>query len=92
MSDIDIRHKHRLRPEETRALAEDVAATVNESFPIEYHWEGESLHFKRRGVTGRIDLKESEVRIQVRLGWLLRPMKHRVEEQIREYLSEALRS
>ena len=90
MADIDIRHKHALRPAETRALAENIAARVNESFPIDYYWKGESLHFKRIGVSGRIDIEESAVRIRVKLGWLLRPMKQRVEGQILEYLSEAL--
>ena len=91
MADIDIRHKHALRPDETRALAENVATKVNESFPIEYYWEGKSLHFNRSGVSGRIDLDESEVRIQVKLGWLLRPMRQRVENEIRDYLSDLLR-
>ncbi|MFZ0255379.1 MAG: polyhydroxyalkanoic acid system family protein [Gammaproteobacteria bacterium] len=90
MADIDIRHKHALRPAETRALAENIAARVNESFPIDYYWKGESLHFKRIGVSGRIDLEESEVRVQVQLGWLLLPMRQRVEDQIRGYLSEML--
>ncbi|MGC1951879.1 MAG: polyhydroxyalkanoic acid system family protein [Gammaproteobacteria bacterium] len=90
MADIDIRHDHALRPEETRALAENIAARVSESFPIEYYWEGESLHFKRVGVSGRIDLEESEVRVRVQLGWLLLPMKQRVEDRIRCYLSETL--
>lgn len=90
MADIDIRHNHALRPEETRALAENIAARVNESFPIEYYWEGESLHFKRVGVSGRIDLEESQVRVRVQLGWLLLPMKQRVEDRIRGYLSETL--
>jgi putative polyhydroxyalkanoate system protein len=92
LADIDIRQKHALRPEEARALAENVAAKVNKSFPIEYHWEGESLYFTRRGISGRIDLKESEVRIQVKLGLLLRPMKQRVANEIREYLSDVLRA
>jgi putative polyhydroxyalkanoate system protein len=90
LADIDIRHKHALRPAETRALAENIAARVNESFPIDYYWKGESLHFKRIGVSGRIDLEESEVRVQVQLGWLLLPMRQRVEDQIRGYLSEML--
>lgn len=92
MADIDIRQKHALPPDETRALAENIAERVNDSFPLQYHWQGESLHFSRRGVTGRIDLEESEVRVQVKLGWLLSPMKQRVEDQIREYLSEALKT
>lgn len=92
MADIDIRHKHALGPEQTRALAEDIAARVNESFPIDYHWVGESLHFKRLGVSGRIQLSESEVRVQVKLGLLLLPIKQRVEDQIRDYLAEVLRA
>lgn len=90
MADIDIRHRHELRPEETRALAEDVAAKLNENFPIEHHWEGESLHFKRRGVLGRMDLNPSEVRIQLKLGLVYRPMKRRIEDQIRNYLTDLL--
>lgn len=92
MADIDIRHSHALPPEKTRALAESVAVRVNETFPIEYFWEGQSLHFKRRGFSGRIDLDESEVRIQVKLGWLFRPMKQRVEDEIRSYLSDVLQA
>ncbi len=92
MADIEIRQKHALRPDETRALAENIAERVNDSFPLQYHWEGGSLHFRRRGITGRIDLEGSEVRVQVKLGWLLSPMKQRVEDQIREYLSEVLKT
>jgi putative polyhydroxyalkanoate system protein len=91
VADIDIRHRHALSPEETRALAESVARKVSEAFPIDYYWEGESLLFKRRGISGRIDLNESEVRVRVKLGLLLRPMRQRVEDQIRTYLSDTLR-
>lgn len=88
MADIDIRHKHALPPEEAHALAENVALAVNDTFPIDYHWEGKSLHFQRPGVTGQIELCESEIRIQVHLGFLLRPMKYRFEQAIHRYLRD----
>jgi putative polyhydroxyalkanoate system protein len=88
MVHIDIQRTHTLNHDQAREAAANVAAHLNEKFDINYHWEGDSLHFERSGVSGHIDVYESDVRIRVRLGFLLLPMKHHFEQAIHRYIDE----
>ena len=88
MSHIDIVRKHTLSHEQARKAAEDVAAHLNERFNLNYRWEGDSLHFKRSGVDGRLDITELEVRVRAQLGLLMLAMRPLLEEQINRYLDK----
>ena len=66
MSHIKMHREHNLDHEHARRAAEEIAAHLNERFTLDYRWEGDSLHFKRSGVDGRLNVLPSEVAITVK--------------------------
>lgn len=90
MSHIHIRRTHNLNPDQARTSAETIAAQLNEKFQLDYYWKGSTLHFERAGVNGYMDVEPREIRIYVRLGFLLTPFKPRFEQAIHHYMDEHL--
>jgi putative polyhydroxyalkanoate system protein len=91
MSHIVVHRSHELSLDQARQAAETLAAQLAERYEVSYHWQDDSLHFERSGVNGRIDLEPGGVRINARLGFLLVPLKHRLEQEIHRYLDEMFR-
>lgn len=88
MSGIDIRHSHSLPPAKARKAVEDVAAKLGDKFGIEHRWDGDTLHFERSGVDGRIALAPKQVHVTASLGFLLSALKGPIESEIRRVLDE----
>lgn len=88
MPSIDIQRTHNLPLPEARAVVEKVAARMHEKFDITGRWDGDTLHFTRPGVNGRIAVGSDTVRVHAELGMLLSPLKGMVEQEIRRKLDE----
>lgn len=88
MSHIVINRSHHLTLDQSRQAAETLAAQLADHYHIHYHWQGDSLHFERSGVSGHIVLEPGQVRISARVGFLLLPLKHRLEQEIHRYLND----
>jgi putative polyhydroxyalkanoate system protein len=88
VSTIDIHAFHNLSHEEALNAADALCVDLAEKFGIDYGWEGEVIHFERPGVSGRIQVKETELRIQARLGFMLMLLKAPIEQEIVRYLEE----
>jgi putative polyhydroxyalkanoate system protein len=88
MASIDIRHAHSLPAAGARAAVEEVAAKLGRKFGLQYRWEGDTLHFLRPGVDGRIELLPRQLHVSARLGLLFSAMKGPIEAEIRRYLDE----
>lgn len=88
MSHIVIHRSHELPLDQARRAAETLAEQLAERYEIGYHWQGDSLHFERSGIGGHIDLEPGMVRISARLGFLLAPLKRRLEQEVHHYLDE----
>lgn len=88
MSRIDIYRKHSLNREQARTAAENVAEHLNDRFRLHYRWEGDSLHFKHAGLKGFLEVKESEVRIRIKLGLMMLAMKPFLEKEIDLHMNE----
>ena len=88
MPSIDIQRPHNLPLPEARAVVEKVAARMHEKFDIAGRWEGDTLHFSRPGVNGRIAVGSDAIRVRAELGLLLSPLKGMVEQEIRRKLDE----
>lgn len=86
MSHINVYRSHNLSPEKARAAAEEVASHLNRRFDLNYHWQENSLYFERTGVSGRMDIEEQAVRVTVRLGFLLLPLRSKFEQEIHRYM------
>lgn len=88
MPRIDIHRPHQLPLAEARAVVDQVAARMREKFDLEGRWQGDTLHFSRPGVNGRIAVAGDAIRVQAELGLLLAPLKGMVEQEIRRKLDE----
>jgi putative polyhydroxyalkanoate system protein len=88
MSTIDIHHAHSLPLAKARKAVEGVAAKLGEKFQMDYHWDGDTLHFTRSGVDGHIALTPKQVNVTAKLGFLLSAMKGPIESEIRRVLDE----
>lgn len=82
MSKIDIRRKHGKSLKAAKAAVEKTAGAIGKKFQIASEWDGDTLNFSRGGVTGRIDVSKTEVRVQAELGFLFGMMKPMIEEEI----------
>ncbi|CAN5692263.1 polyhydroxyalkanoic acid system family protein [soil metagenome] len=88
MSGIDIEHKHSLPPAKARKAVEEVAIKLGEKFGMNYRWEGDTLHFVRSGVDGRIALAPKRLHVTAKLGFLLSAMQGPIEAEIRRVLKD----
>lgn len=89
MATIDTRRKHDLTMEEARKRAEELARSMEEKLGIRWRWDGDSIRFDTpagaaRGTTGEVSVSSSEIRVQINLPLLLRPLRGVVEGKVRE--------
>lgn len=91
MSHIVVHRAHALTLDQARRAAETLARQLADRYEVNYHWQDDVLHFERSGVSGHIALEPDMVRITARLGFLLVPLKHRLEQEIHRYLDEMFR-
>ena len=88
MSTIDIHAHHDLSHAEALRAADELSRDLAEKFGIDYGWEDEVIHFERPGVHGQILVQNSELRIQVYLGFMLLVLQGPIEREIVRYLGE----
>lgn len=86
MADIHIEKAHQLGIAKARQAVENIAREMAQRFEIDYWWEQNTLHFHRHGVSGRMEVEDSVVRILVRLGFLMRPFSQRIRREIDDHL------
>lgn len=76
--------------EEVRGAVERVAQAMSSEFQIDCTWQGDTLHFTRSGVRGRIHIEPDQVHVQASLGLLMSAFKPLVEGEITRHLDEQL--
>jgi len=85
---IVIHRDHSLTLDQAREATETIASQLADRYEVSHHWQDDSLHFERSGVSGQIDLEPGAIQVNVRLGFLLAPLKHRLEQEIQRELDE----
>jgi len=90
MASIDITHRHSLPPEAARRAVEDAVARLGQKVGLDYRWEGDTLHFQRQGVDGRIALAPGQVHVAATLGLLFSALKGTIESELLRTLQERL--
>ena len=86
MPHIDVSRSHDLGLAGARHAAEEVADDLRAQFPLQTHWEGDTLVARGTGFNGRFHAAPDSVRVTVSLGLLLRPMRRSIRSQIDAYL------
>jgi putative polyhydroxyalkanoate system protein len=90
MPDIKFVRKHALSVAQAKKIAQKAADDLAEEYNLESEWDGNTLNFARSGVNGEMDVTASEIRLEVNLGFLLKPFKFRFEQHISHRLDELL--
>ena len=75
MPDIKMIKYHTLPLTRARALVQTVADDLAQQYGLDSRWVGNSLHFRRLGVEGHMRVDESEIDLEVTLGFLLKAFK-----------------
>ncbi len=88
MATISISRKHKKSMADARASIDRVAKGIAKKFQVSHEWDGDTLHFSRPGVDGRIALGKGSVKVEATLGFLLMVIKSSVEDEIERYLDE----
>lgn len=82
MATISISRKHSLTHKKAREGAEKIARDLQKRFELDYAWEGDHVNFERPGVSGRMLVGKDNIALDVKLGWLLTPLKPAIEKEI----------
>lgn len=90
MADISLRRTHHLGLKGAHAAANKMVAKLDQKFNLSGDWEGNTLHFERPGVTGRLTISETDMKLEVTLGFLLKMMKGPIEQAVHEQLEQVL--
>jgi putative polyhydroxyalkanoate system protein len=95
MATIDIRRAHSFTDADVRSRAENLARTMQEKLGIRWSWQGDAIAFDvpggaAKGASGKVSVGQHEVRVEIDLPFLLRPMKSVVEDKIKARLDSAL--
>jgi putative polyhydroxyalkanoate system protein len=88
MSEISISRRHDKSIAQARASVDKVAGAITKKFAVEHAWSGDVLSFSRSGVEGSIALARGQVKVHVRLGFLLGMMRGPIEQEIERVLDE----
>jgi len=92
MSDIKIIRSHSLPIPKAKALVQKVVDRLAAEHDLSSEWHGHTLRFHRSGVHGEMHVTDSEVRLHVTLGLLLKPFKGtlvaHIERNFERYLPE----
>jgi putative polyhydroxyalkanoate system protein len=90
MADITLKRPHQLGLKGARAAADSMVEKLDKQFNLSGDWEGDTLHFDRPGVSGRLHVTASEMQLEVTLGFLLKAMKGPIERAVHEQLDKVL--
>jgi putative polyhydroxyalkanoate system protein len=86
MADIDLKRVHHLGMKAARHAADEMAADLGKKFGLSGNWTGNTLHFDRPGVSGKLVLTEKDLHLTVTLGFLLKALRGSIERAVHEEL------
>ena len=82
MADIKMIKYHSLPMAKAKDLVQKAANDLGEEYDLRSEWRGDTLRFHRSGVEGLMKVTESEIHLDVTLGFLLKPFKSKFVEHI----------
>ena len=88
MSTIVIRRQHDLGLAKARRLAESVAQQLQQDYGGTFSWSGNDLEFQRTGAAGSVAVSRNDFQVRVELGFLLRALRSRIEQEIVKFCDE----
>jgi putative polyhydroxyalkanoate system protein len=82
MPDVHIKQPHSLGLAKAKKIAEEMADQLGKEYGLAGTWSGNSVKFARPGVDGVLSVTDTEVELQVTLGFLMKMMKAPIEKQV----------
>jgi putative polyhydroxyalkanoate system protein len=91
MPAIDIKRSHSLGMDTAKERAEQLAKDLEGKLGINWRWEGNDIRFKAdsgaaKGVTGKVAVSSSDVRVEIDLPFLLKAMKRSIRGKVEDRL------
>jgi putative polyhydroxyalkanoate system protein len=91
MSDINIKREHALGTAEVKTRIDKTAVELGSKFGVKSKWKSDNqLEFTGTGADGTIDVSDTGVEVKVKLGWLAKALKGKIEETINKTLDREL--
>lgn len=90
MTTIKVNRHHKLGSERARETVDKLARKLEKDLDAQCRWEGSTLVFSRSGASGKIDVSDDEIDLEIKLGLLLRPLKGTIERTIEEEMDRYL--
>jgi putative polyhydroxyalkanoate system protein len=90
MSDIKFVRRHTLTIAQARTVVQKAADEFAGEYGVSCEWRGNTLHFHRSGIDGRVHVTDSEFHLEVTLGFMMRRLKGRIVAHIERDLDQAL--
>ena len=84
MSDINIIRPYILPLKIAKARVQKLAGELGSEHGLRSAWEGNILRFDRAGLHGEMEVTESEIRLQVNLSLLLKPLRAQLISRIED--------
>jgi len=86
MPTISIKRTHALDHKKAHAAAKKIAKDLNKRFDLVCEWDGDDVAFERPGVSGVMRVGRTDVVLEVKLSFLMTPLKGSIEQAIRQEL------
>lgn len=90
MAVIDIKRAHGGTVKSTKTAVNRVAKSLGKEYGVDHGWDGDTLHFERSGIKGRIAVSKKDLHVRAELGFLMSAMKPVIEREIERLLDENL--
>jgi putative polyhydroxyalkanoate system protein len=82
MSDINFVRTHSLPIAKAKARVQKAADGLAVEYDLSNEWDGNTLRFHRAGLDGQIYVTESDIQLDVTLGFLLKLFEEKLSNQI----------
>ncbi len=88
MATISIGKRHQLSHQAAGRGGDGLACDLEKRFALAWQWDGDDVRFERSGVSGSMHVGKTDIRLDVRLGMLLSPLKGSIEKEIHAQLDQ----
>jgi len=90
MSTIHIERSHQLDIDSARAQLVEIEPMLRERYGIALDWSGADATIRGSGVSGSVHLGADVVRLDLKLGFVLRPLAGKIRSAVEAELDKAL--
>ena len=90
MSTINNNYPYSQSVDKVRESLVELAQQLQRDYKLKSQWQGNTIQFQRRGVSGSITIGEEKLNGQIKLGLLLTPFEGKIRKQISAFCSQNL--